>query len=129
VVRAVRQAVGPEFPLLYRLGAADGLPGGLQAEDGAWAAPRLADAGVDLLDISGGLTGSRPEGLSGQGYFAPLSAAVKQAVTIPVLVTGGVTEPEAAERLLRDGQADLIGVGRALLKDPDWAVKAKAALA
>jgi 2,4-dienoyl-CoA reductase-like NADH-dependent reductase (Old Yellow Enzyme family) len=129
VVRAVRESVGPEYPVLYRLGAADGLPGGLTADDGAWAAARLVEAGIDLLDVSGGLTGSRPEGLSGQGYFSPLSAAVKQAVRVPVLVTGGITEPAAAENLLREGKADLIGVGRALLKDPDWAVKAKTALA
>ncbi|MDI6871928.1 MAG: NADH:flavin oxidoreductase [Bacillota bacterium] len=129
VVRAVRQAVGPEYPVFYRLGADDRLPGGLTVDDAVWAAPLLAEAGVDLLDLSGGICGSRPEGLNGQGYFSYLSAAVKQVSPVPVLVTGGITEPRAAEDLLRQGKTDLVGVGRALLKDPDWAVKAKAALA
>lgn len=129
VVRAVRRAVGAEYPVFYRLGADDRLLGGLTVEDAVWAAPFLTVAGIDLLDVSGGFCGSRPEGLSGQGYFAYLSEAVKRAAPVPVLVTGGVTEPQAAEELLRQGRTDLVGVGRALLRDPDWAVKAQAALA
>lgn len=129
VARAVRTAVGPEYPVFFRLGADDRLPGGLTVEDAVWAAPLLAEAGVDLLDVSGGICGSRPEGLSGQGYFSPLSAAVRKVSAVPVLLTGGITEPAAAEELLRRGRADLVGVGRALLRDPDWAVKAMATLA
>jgi 2,4-dienoyl-CoA reductase-like NADH-dependent reductase (Old Yellow Enzyme family) len=128
VVRAVRRAVGPAYPVFYRLGADDRLPGGLTAADAVWAAPLLVEAGVDLLDVSGGICGSRPEGLSGQGYFSYLSEAVKRAAPAPVLVTGGITEPRAAEELLQQDQADLVGVGRALLQDPDWVVKAQAAL-
>ncbi len=129
VVRAVRQAVGPEYPLFYRLGGDDRLPGGLTVDDAVWAAPRLAEAGIDVLDISGGLCGSRPEGLAGQGYWAYLSEAVKRVAAAPTLLTGGITEPQAAEDLLQQGKTDLVGVGRALLKDPDWAVKARAVLA
>lgn len=129
VVRAVRGAVGPDYPVFYRLGAADRLPGGLTVEDAVYAAPLLAAAGVDLIDVSGGFTGSRPPDLSGQGYFAPLSEAVKQVSPVPVLVTGGITDPQAAEELIRQGRTDLVGVGRALLADPDWPVRAQAALA
>lgn len=129
VVRAVRRAVGPEYPVFYRFGADDRLPGGLTVEDALYAAPLLAEAGVDLLDVSGGICGSRPADLTGQGYFAYLSGPMKGVSPVPVLVTGGVTEPRAAEELLRSGLADLIGVGRALLRDPDWAVKAQAELA
>ena len=55
------------------------------------------------------------------GYFRDMTAQIKQAVQIPVLLTGGVTTPEQAEKLLAEKAADLIGVGRALLKDPSWA--------
>lgn len=127
VVRAVREAVGREFPVFYRLGADDGQPGGLTVDDARFAAPRLVDAGVDVLDISGGLMGSRPTGAE-PGYFVPLAVAVKEVVKVPVLVTGGITDPLFAEQLIREGKADLVGIGRALLQDPNWAIKAKVVL-
>jgi 2,4-dienoyl-CoA reductase-like NADH-dependent reductase (Old Yellow Enzyme family) len=128
VVKEVRSVVGPDYPVFFRLGADDRLPGGLTVEDAVWAAPRLAEAGVDLLDLSGGFSGSRPPDLKGQGYFAYLSEPVKRVSPVPVLVTGGITDPAAAEALLAEGKADLIGVGRGLLADPDWALKASRVL-
>ncbi len=124
LVSRVRQAVGSDFPILYRLGVEDGMPGGLSLEDGVYAAMRLEKAGVDLLDISGGMLGSRA-GRSGPAYFEFASAAVKEMVTAPVLVTGGITDPHEAEKVLENKSADLIGVGRALLQDPLWAMKAQ----
>lgn len=53
-----------------------------------------------------------------------MSGAVKQAVTIPVILTGGITTAQQAEELLESGEADLIGVGRAILKDSNWAANA-----
>jgi len=79
---------------------------------------------VDIIHISGGFVGYTPPGLIGQGYFAPLSQAIKSAVSIPVILTGGVTEVEAAEKFLVEKKADLIGVGRAILQDSTWAERA-----
>ena len=59
-----------------------------------------------------------------EGYFCEISEAVKEAVSIPVILTGGIVTPQAAERLLEQGKADLIGVGRAILKDSEWARRA-----
>ena len=84
----------------------------------------LEQAGVDLLDISGGFCGPYRGGSKEQGYFSDWSQTVKAAVSVPVLVTGGITQPEAARRLLETGKADLVGVGRALLKDSLWAKRA-----
>lgn len=126
VVRAVRQAVGEKYCLWYRLGADDRMPGGTTLEHGIYAAQELEKAGVNLLDISGGLIGGRIDGP--QGFYVPLSTAIKQAVQIPVMVTGGITVPVFADEVVRQGQADLVGIGRALLRDPEWAIKAKAAL-
>lgn len=126
VVRAVRQAVGNKYAVWYRLGADDRMPGGTTLEHGLYAAQELEQAGVNLLDISGGLIGGRVDGP--QGFYVSLSSAIKQAVQIPVMVTGGITIPSFAEEVIRQGQADLVGIGRALLQDPQWAVKAKAAL-
>ena len=124
VIAAVRAAVGPDFPILLRLGASDYVDGGTTAHDSQIAAKEFEEAGVNLLDISGGFSGYTIPGNNEQGYFAPLSAAVKEAVSIPVILTGGITEVQAAEQLLTLEKADLIGVGRAVLQDSLWAKKA-----
>jgi NADPH2 dehydrogenase len=130
IVRAVRAAIGHEALLLYRLGASDFLPGGLTADEGGQAAQALAAAGVDLLDISGGLCGSQPPDWDGksQGYFVPLASAVRAQAHIPVIGVGGITDPHAADGFIQAGQVDLIAVGRAMRSHPDWAAEAKAAL-
>jgi NADPH2 dehydrogenase len=125
VIKAVRDAVGNDFPLLLRLGASDYKDGGITIEDSRMAAEEFEKAGIDILDITGSFLGfNAPPGSSGQGYFSPLTEAIKQVVSIPVILTGGITEPQVAEQLLAAGKADLIGVGRALLKDSQWAKKA-----
>jgi 2,4-dienoyl-CoA reductase-like NADH-dependent reductase (Old Yellow Enzyme family) len=124
VIAAVRDSVGAEYPVLLRLGAADYLEGGSRVEDSVIAAVAFEKAGVDMIDVTGGLSGYVRPGHSEAGYFAELSEPIRNAVTMPVILTGGVTEPEQAEELLAAGVADLIGVGRAILKDSGWAVRA-----
>ncbi len=127
-VRSVRARVGPDYPLLYRLGLADYLAppqnAGLKLEEGLIVAGWLAEAGVDLLDISGGLGGARPPA-GGAGYFLPWAESARACLTIPVLVAGGINDPLLADRAIRCGMADLIGVGRGLWADPAWAEKAR----
>ncbi|MGE5174250.1 MAG: NADH:flavin oxidoreductase [Betaproteobacteria bacterium] len=127
-IEAVRSAVGPDFPVQVRLGASDFIEGGTTIEDSKIAARAFEKAGVDMIHISGGFVGYTPPGLTGQGYFAPLSEAIKSVVSIPVILTGGITEGEAAEKLLVEKKADLIGVGRAILLDSAWAERAIKAL-
>jgi len=123
-VKAVRDAVGPDYPIFVRLGASDYCEGGTTIDDSIVAARAFEAAGVDVLDISGGFCGYNIDGASEQGYFAPLAEALKQAIGIPVILTGGIKDAETADRLLREGKADLIGVGRAILADSLWAKKA-----
>jgi NADPH2 dehydrogenase len=124
VVERVREKVGGRL-LLYRLGADDLDPGGVQIEDSKKFAVELEKAGVDIIDVSGGLCASSPPSLQGiQGYFIPQAQEIKKAVNTPVIGVGGITEPEYADKLIREERVDLVAVGRALLKDPDWAVKA-----
>ncbi|SMC32471.1 NADH:flavin oxidoreductase [Sporomusa malonica] len=124
VIEAVRAAVGQDFPILLRLGASDYVDGGTTAADSQIAARAFAEASVNVIDISGGFSGYIVPGNNEQGYFAPLSTAVKEVVSIPVILTGGITEAQAAEQLLAAGKADLIGVGRAVFQDSLWAQKA-----
>lgn len=124
VINAVREAVGEDFPILLRLGASDYMEGGSTIEDSKFATQKFERAGIDILDISGGFCGYIVPGASQQGYFSDLTKAIKEVVSIPVILTGGITEASAAEKLLTEGKADLIGVGRAIYKDSKWAQKA-----
>ncbi|MFZ3131806.1 MAG: NADH:flavin oxidoreductase [Desulfosporosinus sp.] len=124
VIEAIRAAVGDDFLILLRLGVSDFREGGIIFDESLVAAPEFEKAGVNILDISGGFTGYIVPGLSGQGYFAPFSGALKKVVSIPVILTGGITEVQAAEQLLAEEKADLIGVGRAILHDSKWAEQA-----
>jgi len=128
VIESVRAVVGDDFPLLLRLGACDFKEGGITIEDSQTAVREFEKAGISILDISGSFMGYNSPESSAQGYFSPLSAAIKQIVSIPVILTGGITEPQAAEQLLATGKADLIGVGRAVLKNSQWAKQAIEAL-
>lgn len=119
-VALVRQAVGGQIPIAVRLGGADYLPGGSKEEDAVQAGKLLEEAGVDLLDLSGGMCFFMRPGHLEAGYFSSMSEKVKAAVSVPVLLTGGVHKIGDAEALLQNGKADLIGVGRALLKDAAW---------
>ena len=124
VIRAIRRAVGADYPIALRLGACDYTAGGTTKEDSVLAAKEFERAGVDFLDISGGFCGFTNPNSNAQGYFAELTEAIKASVSIPVILTGGITDAAAANSLLTDGKADLIGVGRAILKDRQWAARA-----
>ena len=98
-------------------------PGGLTPEDAKQIAPHLVSAGIDVLDLSGGICVTFKQ--TGSGFFLYLADAIKPTVNIPVLVTGGLVDPQVAYEVIIRNRADLVGVGRALLADPEWAVKAK----
>ena len=121
VYAAVREAVGKEFVIAVRLGGCDYMDGGNTVEDAVEAAKILAADGVDLLDLSGGMTGISVEGRKMAGYFSDMSEAVKAAVNVPVMLTGGIWSADKAEEFLQAGAADLIGVGRAMLANHRWA--------
>lgn len=124
VLAAVRAAVGEDYPVALRLGACDYLPGGSTVEDAAAAAPLLADTGICLLDVSGGLCRYVRPDSDDPGYFSDGTAAIKQVCSLPVILTGGIKTRAEAEQLLEEGKADLIGVGRAILADSGWAAEA-----
>jgi NADPH2 dehydrogenase len=127
-LEAVRRGLGSGL-LMYRLGADDRPVPGITPDDAALIAPYLEDWGVALIDCSGGLCGSRPADRTEPGYFVEAGKAVKDAVSVPVAAVGGITDPVFADDLVRRGVLDLVCVGRAQLRDPEWANMALAALA
>ena len=124
VIKAVREAVGIHYPIALRLGACDYMEGGSSIADAVYACKKFEEVGVDLLDISGGLCGYMRKDNDKPGWFSDASEAIKANVHIPVILTGGIVDRNQAEILLRENKADMIGVGRAILKDSKWAQKA-----
>lgn len=130
VIAAVREETGPGFPLLYRFGASDFMQGGLALDEAKKIAPMLVDAGINLIDVSGGLCGSRPKDLKDMpGFFVPLAQSIRSAVDVPVIAVGGITDALFANSIISEGKADMVAVGRALLKNPNWAREALEQLA
>jgi NADPH2 dehydrogenase len=127
-VKAIRRKVGQDYPILCRFGAEDLLPGGLKVPEGIEMASLLVEAGVDVLDVTGGMGGAIPRGVKGQGFFIPQAEAIKRAVNVPVIGVGGIVSPDFADEVIRKGRVDLVAVGRAMLRDPHWAAKALKAL-
>lgn len=123
-VKAVRRAVGDDFIIALRFGACDYMEGGSEISDISAAARIFERAGIDLLDISGGLCVYTIKGRTEPGWFAELSTAAKQAVKIPVMLTGGIKTGQDAEKLLAEQAADIIGVGRSMMRDAEWTHKA-----
>jgi 2,4-dienoyl-CoA reductase-like NADH-dependent reductase (Old Yellow Enzyme family) len=130
VVAEIKKDLGAKFPVLYRIGIEDAAPysGGLALQDGVEAARMITEAGVDIIDVSGGIGGGRPDGLEGPGFFVPHAAAVKEVVDVPVIGVGGIQTAEEADSIIRSGRVDLVAVGRAYLSEPRWAAIAVKAL-
>lgn len=129
-VSAIRQAVGVNYPVMYRLSAVESTAGGIKLEDSVTFARKLQEAGVDILDVS---AGSRTEKvnivipLANQpaGTHVGLAATIKEAVDVPVVAVGRLNTLQACEEVLLKEKADLIAVGRQLLADPYWVNKLK----
>jgi 2,4-dienoyl-CoA reductase-like NADH-dependent reductase (Old Yellow Enzyme family) len=124
IIQEVKRDLGSDFPVLYRIGVDDLLPGGVTLQEGVDAAKMILRNGVNIMDVSGGIGGSRPEGLDEPGYFVPYAEVVKYAVDVPVIGVGGIQTAMEADEIIQSGKVDLVAVGRAILKDPKWALKA-----
>lgn len=119
-ISKVRASVGDDYPVAVRLGGCDYMDGGSTVQDAAKAAVLLEKEGIDILDLSGGFNGFTRRGINEPGWFSDMSYAVKQNTKIPVILTGGVRTPAQAEELLEKGNADLVGIGRQMMRNPAW---------
>lgn len=129
VVAAMRQAVGDDFPITYKYALTHGFEGGRELEEGLEIARMLERAGIDAICVEAGChlqpELSPPPTTMPPGLWIELAAMAKKVVDIPVLAVGKLGYPELAERVVSEGKADFIAIGRALLADPEWAKKAK----
>ncbi len=119
------RGVWPErLPLAVRISGTDWTEGGWTVEESVELARRLKAAGVDLVDCSSSGNVARAKVPVGPGYQVPISEAVKRGAGILTATVGLITTPGQADEIIRDGSADLVLLGLAMLRDPYWALHA-----
>ncbi len=128
VVAAVQTEWPAELPLFVRISATDWMPDGWSPEDSVRLAGLLKAAGVDLIDCSSGGNTPKADIPVGPSYQVPLSAQIRRGAEIATGAVGLITEAAQAEAILTAGKADLIFMGRILLREPYWPLHAAHAL-
>ncbi len=128
VAEAVRAVIPPELPLLVRVSATDWGEGGWGLEDTLAFAEALKALGVDLLDLSSGGVVPGVRIPAAPGFQVPFADAVRKRVGLATGAVGLITTPEQAETILQAGSADLVLLGRVLLRDPYFPLRAAKAL-
>jgi len=126
IYHAIRRAAGNSFPVLIKMNCQDFSENGLSLDDSVQAAGLLADAGLDAIEVSGGLlTGgklspSRPgiDSEQKEAYFSEEARTFKKAIHIPLILVGGIRSFGVAERLVQDGLADYISMSRPFIREP-----------
>jgi 2,4-dienoyl-CoA reductase-like NADH-dependent reductase (Old Yellow Enzyme family) len=133
VCRAVRDQVGPNYPMLIKFGMRDGVDGGLSLEEGAKIIGMLADFGIDGIEISSGIGGKGAlavkkgiRSIDDEGYFVPWASQARQVTDLPLMLVGGFRSKSVMEATLNDRLADYISLCRPLINDPALPNKFKA---
>jgi len=127
VVQKVRAAVGPDYPILFRIAGNDFMEGGHTNREARIFAAELEKAGVDLFNVTGGWHETRVPQLTmfvPRGAFVYLAEGIKSAVSVPVLASNRINDPSIGEEIIRNGEADLVTMARALIVDPELPNKA-----
>jgi 2,4-dienoyl-CoA reductase-like NADH-dependent reductase (Old Yellow Enzyme family) len=128
VVRAAREAVGRDYPILVKLNSEDFLEGGFSVDEMLEVSSQLEREGVDAVELSGGTlndasryTPSRPGAIprEKEGYYRDAARRFKERVRLPLALVGGIRSREAAEQLVAEGVADYIALCRPLICEPD----------
>jgi len=126
VCEAVREQVGPDYPVFVKLGMIDEVEGGLTPEQGVRVVAALEQMGLDAVEISGGIGGDRNinarPGIRSEveeGYFRPLARQARPLTRLPILLVGGFRSRRVMEEVLAAGEADFISLGRPLICEPD----------
>lgn len=131
VYQSIRDHVGEEYPVGIKLNTADFMKGGFSMDDSAEVAMMLAQAGIDLLEISGGTYESpammsshvKDSTIKREAYFLEAAGQIRSQVDVPLVVTGGFRSARAMTRAIENGETDMIGLARPLAVDPEFPEK------
>lgn len=134
VYRAMREKVGSDYPILIKMNCQDFRENGLSLEDSLQAARTLAGAGMDAIELSGGLFTNPKLAPSRRGidseekeaYFSEELREFRKAVNVPLILVGGIRSFQVAERLVEEGSADFISMSRPFIREPDLVNRWKA---
>ncbi|WNH51046.1 NADPH-dependent 2,4-dienoyl-CoA reductase [Stenotrophomonas oahuensis] len=129
IVRRIREACGPDFIIIYRLSLVDLVDDGSNWEEIVQQAKAIEAAGATLINSGIGWHEARVPTIATsvpRAAFAGVTAKLKPHVQVPVIATNRINMPDVAERILADGNADMVSLARPLLADPEWANKARA---
>ncbi len=132
VYEAVRKNVGDNFPIMVRISGDEFVKGGLTINDSILIAQKLEAIGADAIHVTSSNYGSYLKGLLIQpmavkeNILVPLAKQIKNNVNIPVITVGKIRNPKLAEKIISDGWADFVAIGRPLLADPNWPKKVSA---
>jgi 2,4-dienoyl-CoA reductase-like NADH-dependent reductase (Old Yellow Enzyme family) len=128
VVDAVRAAWPAHLPLFVRISATDWAEGGFTPDDAVHLAALLREHGVDLVDCSSGGLVPNAKIPVGPGFQAPFAARIRREAGIATAAVGMITDPHQANKIVEDGEADLVFLAREMLRDPYWPLHAAIAL-
>jgi 2,4-dienoyl-CoA reductase-like NADH-dependent reductase (Old Yellow Enzyme family) len=128
VASNVRAIWPQDLPVFVRISATDWVRGGWDAEQAVVFCRELKRIGVDLIDCSSGGAVAEQKVPFGPGYQIPFAERIRREAALPTAAVGMITEPAQAESILVDGRADLVLLGRELLRDPYWPLRAAADL-
>ncbi|MDN5347695.1 MAG: hypothetical protein PWP65_1259 [Clostridia bacterium] len=126
VLQEVKRRVG-SLPVLVRINGREFLDGGIDLEESKEIARAFEKAGASAIDVSCGPGKTRyslEPWITPQGWRIPYAAAIKAAVSVPVIGVGCIREPDFAQKILSENKVDFVAVGRGMIADPDWANKA-----
>jgi len=124
IVRRIRQLLGPDFPISFRISSEERVPDGRTLPESIEMAKRLVQEGVNVLHVSIGVmessafTSAPPD--MEPGFNAEAAAAFKKALPVPVIAVGRIHDPDVATDIIRSGRADMVAIGRQSLADPEW---------
>ena len=128
VVEAVRSVWPDSKPLLLRVSATDWVDGGLTVDDIVELARRAKELGVDLVDASSGGLDPAQQIAIGAGYQVPFAERIRREAGVATAAVGLITDGRQADQIIGSGAADAVMIGRAMLRDPRWALRAAADL-
>ena len=125
VAERLRQRVPEDLPVFVRISATDWVEGGWDVDQSVELSRRLKELGVDLIDVSSGALTPKARIPVGTGYQVPFARRIRHEAGVMTGAVGLITEPGYADGLVTGGDADLVFVGRELLREPYWALKAQ----
>jgi 2,4-dienoyl-CoA reductase-like NADH-dependent reductase (Old Yellow Enzyme family) len=121
----LRSIIPQELPLFVRISATDWVDGGWDIEESVELSRRLKERGVDLIDVSSGGTTPKARIPVGKRYQVPFAERIRDEAGIMTGAVGLITEPQEANEIVTSGDADIVFIGRELLREPYWALKAQ----